>query len=170
MSNIKDNLALSLPKTQARMLMRSRVQPTLFLPKYAYFHHFRKDHLARRQQGLGSQMPLHHGMYPRINRCHQSMVVCRQCLMESWAQEVIPKPLEMKLSCKYQWGSFFDHQDGWRIANKQRRTTLHTVGQSRRNLSLHLQWTPTCQPRININQRRVEGEDHATVRMLQGKA
>ena len=56
--------------------------------------------------------------------------------MKSWAQEDIPKLLEMKLSCKYQLGSFFDHQDGWRIVNKQRRTTLcHATRQSRRNLS-----------------------------------
>ena len=30
MSNIKDNIALSLPKTQAKMLMKSRMQPTSY--------------------------------------------------------------------------------------------------------------------------------------------
>ena len=93
-------------------------------------------------KGQDDKMPLHHGLHSRINRRHQFMVVCQWCLMKSWAQEVIPKPLEMKLACKYQWGSFFDHQDGWCNANKQRRTTLcRTVRgqrQSRRNLSLHL--------------------------------
>jgi len=73
-----------------------------------------------------------------------------------------------------QWGSFFDHQDGWRIANKQRRTSLcHAVRgqrQSRRNLSSHPQRTPTRQPRINKNQEGLMGEEHATVWMVQRKA
>ena len=76
----------------------------------------------------------------------------------------------MKLSCKYQWGSFFDHQDGWRIANKQKRTTFcHDVRQSRRNLSLHLQWTPTRQPRINKNQERLMEGEYAIVHILISK-
>ena len=90
-------------------------------------------------KGQDDKMPLHHGVHSHINRRHQFMVVCQWCLMKSWAQEVVPKPLEMKLACKYQWGSFFDHQDSWRNANKQRRRTLrHTVRgqrQLRRNLS-----------------------------------
>ena len=80
------------------------------------------------------------------------------------------KSLEMKLSCKYQWGSFLDHQDGWCIANKERRITLrHAAGwqrQVRRNLSLHLQWTPTSQSRISKNQERLTGEEDAIVRIL----
>jgi hypothetical protein len=80
----------------------------------------------------------------------------------SW--DNILKSLKMKLLCKYQWGSFHDNQDGWCIAYKQRSTTFHhVVRQSRRNLSLHLQWTPTHQPRINKNQERLMKEDHAIV-------
>ena len=75
----------------------------------------------------------------------------------------------MKLPCEYQWGSFFDHQDGWHIANKQRRTTLcHAIRRSRRNLSLHLQWTPTRQP-INKNQERLMEGEYAIVRILLSK-
>ena len=79
----------------------------------------------------------------------------------------------MKLLYKYQWGSFFDHQDGWRTANKQRRTTLrHAIKRqrpSRRNLSLHPQWIPTRQLEINRNQEWLMREEQATVRMLQRK-
>jgi hypothetical protein len=72
---------------------------------------------------------------------------------QPWLQDDISKSMEMKFSLKYQWDSFLDHQDGWRITDKQRRTALHhAVGEqrlSRRNLSLHLQWTPIYRPRIN---------------------
>jgi hypothetical protein len=33
-------------------------------------------------------------------------------------------------------------------------------------LSLHLQWTPPCQPRINKNQERLMEEEHAIVHIL----
>jgi hypothetical protein len=130
MSNIKDNLALSLPKTQERMLMRSMPASIAFV----------EDKLARRQQGLGWQMPMHHDMHPHINRCQKLMEVYRQCLIRSWpwSQDNIPKSLKMKLLCKYQWGSFLDNQDDCRITYKRRRTTLYqVVRQSRRNLSSH---------------------------------
>ena len=74
----------------------------------AFFHHLQSLHL---------------GIHSHANRRQKSMEVYRWCLMKSWAQEDVPKTLEMKLSCKYQWGSFFDHLDGRRITNKQRRTS-----------------------------------------------
>ena len=55
MSNIKDNIALSLPKTQARMLMKSRMQPTSYYPEYACFHHLRRHRFTCRQQELGQR-------------------------------------------------------------------------------------------------------------------
>jgi hypothetical protein len=84
----------------------------------------------------------------------------------------IPKPLEMKLPCEYQESSLLDHQDGWCIANKQRRTTLcHAARrqrQLRRSLSLHPQWTLTRRPRINENQERLTEEEHAVIRISIG--
>ena len=99
-------------------------------------------------------------------------VVGRWCLIRQppWLRDNIPKSLEMKLSRMYQWSSFLDHQDGRRIAIKWRRTTLRHATrrqtQSWRNSSLHLQWTPIRQPRINKNQERLTGEEHATVRVF----
>jgi hypothetical protein len=76
----------------------------------------------------------------------------------------------MKLSCKYQWGSFLNHQAGWHITVKRGRIALRHAArrqrQSRSNLSLHLQWRSTRQPRINENQERLIEEDHATVYIL----
>jgi hypothetical protein len=86
---------------------------------------------------------------------------------QPWLQDYVPKSLEMKFSYKYQWSSFLDHQDGWYITDKQRRTALHHAigGQilSRRNLSLHLQSTPICQPRISENQERLMEEEYEIV-------
>ena len=111
-------------------------------------------------------------MHPRIIRRQKSMEVCRWCLirLRPRSRDNIPKLLKMKLLCKYQWGSFLDNQDGWRIAYKRRRTTLrHVARQSRRNLSLHLQWTPTRQPRINKHQERLMEREYAIVRILISK-
>jgi hypothetical protein len=85
-----------------------------------------------------------------------------------WPQsrDNIPKLSKMKLLCKYQWGSFLDNQDSWHIAYKHRITLHYAARQSRRNLSLHLQWTPNCQPRINKNQEMLMGEEHAIIRIL----
>ena len=49
-----DNLTLSFPKTQAWMLMRSRMQPTLYYPEYVCSHHLRRYRFTHRQQGQGS--------------------------------------------------------------------------------------------------------------------
>jgi len=51
----KDNLALSLPKTQAWMLMRSRMQPTLYYLEYVCSHHLRRHRFTRRQQEPGQR-------------------------------------------------------------------------------------------------------------------
>ena len=76
-----DNLALSFPKTQAWMLMRSRMQPTLYFPEYICSHHLRRHGFTHRQQGQDNKMPLHHGVHSYANRYHQSMVHYRLCLM-----------------------------------------------------------------------------------------
>ena len=60
-----------------------------------------------------------------------------------------------------------------KTAGKQRRTTLrHTAKRqrpSRRNLNLHLQWTPIHRPRTNKNQEWLTREEQVTVRMVQRK-
>ena len=134
-----DNLALSFPKTQAWMLMRSRMQPTLYYPEYICSHHLQRHQFTHRQQELGQ----------RDATTSWCAISCQQNVInqwwsvdgvswnheQPWAQEDIPKSSKMKLSCKYQWGSFFDHQDDRRIVNKQRTTFCHAVRQSSRNLS-----------------------------------
>ena len=53
-----------------------------------------------------------HDLHPRINHHHQLMVDCQWCLVRPrpWLRDNIPKLLKMKLSSKFQWGSFLDHQ------------------------------------------------------------
>ena len=135
-----DNLALSFPKTQAWMLMRSRIQLTLYYPEYVCSHHLRRHRFTHRQQEPGQWDATTSW---RAISCQQNVINQWWSIdgvlwnhEQPWAQEDIPKSSEMKLSCKFQWGSFLDYQDGWRITNKQRRRTLcHAVRQSRRNLS-----------------------------------
>jgi hypothetical protein len=99
-------------------------------------------------------------------------MVSRKAVNDHDHTKDFPKPLEMKLPCEYQESSLLDHQDGRRIANKQRRTTLHHAArrqrQSRRSLSLHPQWTPTRRPRINKYKERLMEEEHAIVRISIG--
>ena len=50
-----DNLALSFPKIQAWMLMRRRMQPTLYYPEYICSHHLRRHQFTHRQQEPGQR-------------------------------------------------------------------------------------------------------------------
>jgi hypothetical protein len=75
MSNIKDNLALSLPKTQARVLIRSRMHLVLAknTPASIIFENT-ISHVVSKDQD--NEMSLHYGVHSRANRHHQSMVHC----------------------------------------------------------------------------------------------
>ena len=170
----KDNVALSFPKTQPWMLMRSMMQPTLYYLEYVCSNNLRRHRFTRRQQEPGQWDTTTSW---RAISCQQNVINQWWSIdgvswnhEQPWAQEDIPKSSEMKLSCKFQRGSFPDYEDDWRITNKQRRRTLHHAirgqRQPRMNLSLHLQWTPTRQPRINENHERLMEEEHAIVRIL----
>jgi hypothetical protein len=82
MSNIKDNLALSLPKTQARVLMKSRMWPTLYQPRICLFPSSLKR--PARTSAIRINTTRCHDMHPRINQHHQPMVDCLRCLVRPW--------------------------------------------------------------------------------------
>jgi hypothetical protein len=55
----------------------------LVLANMPPFMIFEKTSLHVGNKKQDDEMPLHYGMHPRINKCHQSVVVCQQCLVES---------------------------------------------------------------------------------------
>ena len=101
-----DNQELSFPKTQAWMLMRSRMQPTLYYPEYVCSHHLRRYRFTHRQQEPGQRDATTSW---RAISCQQNVINQWWSVdgvswnhEQPWAQEDIPKSLEMKLSCKFQ--------------------------------------------------------------------
>jgi hypothetical protein len=95
---------------------------------------------------------------------HQPRVDYRPSLERPWLwlQDDVPKPLKMKSACKYWWSSFLYHKDRWCIINwATLRHASRTQRPSRKNSSLHLQWTSIHQPRPNENQEWLMREDHA---------
>jgi hypothetical protein len=107
--------------------------------------------------------------YTLVSTNHQSRVDYRPSLERSWLwlQDDVPKPLEMKPACKYWWSSFLYHKDRWCIINW---ATLHRASRrqrpSRKNSSLHLQWTSIRQPRPNENQEWLMKDHTATCNLI----
>jgi hypothetical protein len=140
MSNVEGNLAWAFPGLKLGGWWEAGSNSPHISKSMSYFHHPRRHHLTCRQRG------------PRwrdaTTSWHTFLVnglpmVSHKAVNDHDHTKDIPKPLEMKLPCEYQESSLLDHQDGWCIANKQRRTTLcHAARrqrQLRRSLSLHPQ-------------------------------
>ena len=79
------------PRLKLGFWWQAGSNPTCISQEYACFHHLRKHHLARRQQGQDNEMPLHHGIHSHSNSHHQSMVHCRLCLVRPWTTMVTQK-------------------------------------------------------------------------------
>jgi hypothetical protein len=97
--NVEGNQALSLSRTQARRLIRSKGNPPRIsqnTPASIIFENT-SSHVSNKDQD--NEMPLHHGVHSRANRHHQSMVHCQLCLVSLWTTMVTQKtPL-----CHWRW-------------------------------------------------------------------
>ena len=102
-----DNLALSFPKTQALMLMRSRMQPTLYYPEYIYSHLWR-HRFTRRQQEPGQQDAT----------TSWRAISCQQNAINQW------------------WsvnGVSWNHEQPWAREDQHKSSTLHHMVSSHSN-------------------------------------
>lgn len=91
--NVEGNQALSLSRTQARRLIRSKGNPPRIsqnTPASIIFENT-ISHVSNKDQD--NEMPLHHGLHSRANRHHQSMVHCQLCLVSLWTTMVTQKTL-----------------------------------------------------------------------------
>jgi hypothetical protein len=135
-SSIEDNLAL---KQGVTHLILANQRPALIILEDTSLHVGSKD----KDDMIACTL---------VSTNHQSRVDYRPSLERPllWLQDDVPKPLKMKPACKYWWSSFLYHKDRWCIINWA--TLCHTSRRqrpSRKNSSIHLQWTSIHQPRPN---------------------